>query len=75
MLTMSYQYKITMLRVTQTKAINQIIPVSKLRKMETSDITERNKSAKKTRLLQLQWVIPWSKIYMDGNYLIITKRL
>ena len=36
-----------MLRATQTKAIDQIIPLSQLRKMQTSDITERNKSTKK----------------------------
>ena len=37
-----------MLRATQTKAIDQIIPLSRLGKMQTSDITERNKSTKET---------------------------
>ena len=35
MLTMSYQSKITMLRLTQTKGTNQIKPVSQLRKIKT----------------------------------------
>ena len=43
-----------MLRATQTKAIDQIIPLSRLRKMQTSDITERNKSTKKPQIVAAQ---------------------
>ena len=43
-----------MLRATQTKAIDQIIPLSRLGKMQTSDITERNKSTKETQIVAAQ---------------------
>ena len=39
--------EITILSVTETKATNQLIPVSQPGKRSTSDTTERNKSSKK----------------------------